>query len=157
MPTGEAEHHLALAPAVVQGANGNAIAVGFDAEGEVPYYFGRWATGIEARPSYSLFSPTGYGDRSTFYGWLDVADGELPSPNCQRRARRAIRSAPMASQFESAEAFHDAQAQWYREYGDGSELTGTRRQRNQLFDRLRDRVHRFRRARANPSGTQRNA
>ena len=48
-----------------------------DPEGEVPYYY---AVGDPGRPNYSIFSPTGYGDRDTFYGWLEGAVDFITSP-----------------------------------------------------------------------------
>ena len=44
------------------------ITEAFDPEGEMPYYY---AMGDPGRPNYVLFGPTGYGDRNTFYNWLE--------------------------------------------------------------------------------------
>ena len=62
----------------------------------------------------------------------------------------------MATDFETEEEFLQERARWFREHGDGSELQGTtRREQNNLFQRLKDRLFGLRRDRANPSGTPR--
>ena len=40
----------------------------FDPEGEFPYYYYPDELG---QPNYGVLSPTGYGDRDTFYSWLE--------------------------------------------------------------------------------------
>ena len=54
----------------------------------------------------------------------------------------------------ATEHFRDEQARWFLKY-DGRELRGGRREQNKEFDRLRDMLSRYRRSRANPSGTRR--
>jgi len=66
----------------------------------------------------------------------------------------ATPAAPERSLFASAEAFREAQARWVVENGDGLQLQGTRREQNVAFSRLKDRLFRQRRSRANPSGSQ---
>ncbi len=159
MSPGEAAHHRSLAPAPVRGADGSVIMEAFDPEGEIPYYY---AVGDPNRPNYGLFSPTGYGDRDTFYGWLEGAIGFLTSPFRSRRPSQPQPPSPppLRSQFtgpDAAQRFREEQARWFSAHADGAELHGTRREQNTLFDRLKDRVFGYRRDRANPSGTPRAA
>lgn len=153
MAPGESAHHRTLAPTSVQGADGSIIMEAFDPEGEMPYYY---AVGEAGRPDYGAVRVS-HGDRSTFYGWLEGTLAWVTSPfRCAEPSQRVISPPPEASQFETADAFHAEQACWYRDHGDGSELQGTRREQNTLFDRLRDKLLGHRRHRANPSGTRRN-
>ena len=70
--------------------------------------------------------------------------------------QRPLSPAPVATDFETEEEFLQERARWFREHGDGDELHGaTRREQNNIFQRLRDRLFGLRRARANPSGTPR--
>ena len=118
----------------------------FDPEGEVAYYHEPHEAG---RPNYAVLGPTGFGDRGTFYGWLEEFLGWATSP------ARPLSPAPVASHFASADAFRAEQARWFRDHGDGCELQGSRADHNRLFDRLRDKLFGYRRHRANPSGTTR--
>ena len=69
---------------------------------------------------------------------------------------RPLSPAPEAADFESDEAFMIERARWFREHGDGCELQGeSRREQNDKFQRLKDRLFGLRRTRANPSGTPR--
>ena len=149
MPAGEAAHHRALAPAVIEGHDGQVVMQAFDPEGEIPYYYDPAA----GRPDYGAVRVS-YGDRDAFYSWLEGSPDHAPLPSL---STRPLSPAPYREQFASAKDFHDEQARWFRDHGDGSELRGTRHERNHLFDRLRDKLHGNRRARANPSGTRRNA
>lgn len=91
--------------------------------------------------------------------WLDhvrSASEQLPIASGQAvQRRRPLSPAPEAADFASQDAFMCERARWFREHGDGSELHGTRREQNDRFQRLKDRLFRLRRARANPSGTPR--
>ena len=149
MPAGEAAHHRALAPALIEGHDGQVVMQAFDPEGEVPYYYD--PTG--GRPDYGAVRVSN-GDRDAFYSWLEGGPDHAPPPNL---STRPLSPAPYRERFGSARAFHDEQARWFRDHGDGSELCGTRREQNQMFDRLRDKLFGNRRERANPSGTRRNA
>ena len=54
-------------------------AMAFDPEGEVAYYHEPHEAG---RPNYAVLGPTGFGDRGTFYGWLEEFLGWVTSPAC---------------------------------------------------------------------------
>ena len=70
--------------------------------------------------------------------------------------QRPVSPAPEAADFETDDEFLRERARWFREHGDGSELPGTtRREQNNFFQRLKDRLFGLRRDRANPSGTPR--
>ena len=140
----EARHHASLAPYPVRGADGSIIMAAVDPEGETPYYYQPDDAG---EPWWRIASPTGWPDRSTFYAWLERGVAWLPGP-----VQRRLRPTPYRHQYPTQQAFRDAQAEWYQERT-GSDLKGSRRQQNTLFDRLRDRVLGSRRARANPSGS----
>ena len=134
-------------PTLVEGYDGQAMMQAFDPECEMPYYYD--PTG--GRPDYGAVRVSN-GDRGAFYDWLEGGPQLQPPPNL---SRRPLSPAPYREQFGSEKDFHDEQARWFRDHGDGSELHGTRREQNRLFDRLRDKLFGFRRERANPSGTQR--
>ena len=90
--------------------------------------------------------------------WLDYID--RPSERLTAASRppmqRPLSPAPEASDFETEEEYLQERARWFREHGDGSELQGeSRREQNDTFQRLKDRLFGLRRARANPSGTPR--
>ena len=152
MPSGEAQHHCQLAPKPVRGADGGIIMEAFDPEGEVPYYYTPDEPG---QPSYAMFSPTGYGDRDTFYDWLEG------SPNAATNTLHQPRlpsPPPEESEFlgpERAERFRQERARWYRDHSGGAQLQGSWSEQSAQFDRLKDKLFGLRRARANPSGTPR--
>ena len=93
--------------------------------------------------------------------WLDYVKRPfewLASSVGQRPPQRPLSPAPEAVDFATEDAFLQERARWFREHGDGSELQGTtRREQNNLFQRLKDRLFGLRRdrAKANPSGTPR--
>ena len=149
MSEGEAAHHCSLAPTRIGGYDGQVIMQAFDPEGEFPYYYANDA----GRPDFGAVIVS-HGDRNAFYRWLEGDPDHAPLP---RLSARALSPVPYREQFGSAADFHDEQARWFRDHGDGSELKGTRSERNQLFDRLRDKLFDNRRERANPSGTRRSA
>ena len=151
MSSGEAQHHCQLAPMAVRGADGSVIMEAFDPEGEIPYYY---EPGKSSRPNYGILSPTGCGDRDTFYRWL-----EGTGPLCAPLSSRPLSPPPERSQFtgtKGTEHFHCEMARWFQAHGDGSELRGSLQERYRLFDRLKDKLLGLRRLRANPSGTPRN-
>jgi hypothetical protein len=98
-----------------------------DPEGEVPYYY---RPGEPGRPNYGLFGQTGFGDRNTFYEWLEGAYDLVATPyahwHCARLRASAFRSAvsapvqlqpaspaPKRSNFASSDAFREEpQARW---------------------------------------------
>ena len=158
MPPGEAQHHRQLAPAPVQGADGSVVMEAFDPEGEVPYYYQPDELG---QPNYGVLSSTGYGDRDTFYGWLEDSFLRVASAIGLRSPvpPRPPSPPPERWQFtgpDAAACFRSEQALWFRQHGDGAGLQGSRRQQNTLFARLKDRLFGLRHGRANPSGTPRN-
>ena len=74
----------------------------------------------------------------------------------QQQAQRPLSPAPEAADFATEGEFLQERARWFREHGDGSELQGaTRREQNNIFQRLKDRLFGLRRDRANSSGTPR--
>ena len=152
MSPGEAAHHRSLAPVQLQDSKGSVMMHTFDPEGEMPYCY---APGDG--PNQHMLNG---GGRNGFYSWLEGAIKVLASPFHSVMSEQEVESPPERSQFSGAGAetrFRDAQAQWYREHGDGTQLQGTRREQNTLFDRLKDRLLGLRRLRANPSGTPRNS
>ena len=91
--------------------------------------------------------------------WLDYVKQPfewLASSFKKQLLQRPLSPAPEAANFATDDAFLQERARWFREHGDGSELQGvTRREQNNLFQRLKDRLFGLRRNRANPSGTPR--
>ena len=92
--------------------------------------------------------------------WLEhvaCPSERLPSASSQAvQQPRPLSPAPEAADFESDDTFIIERARWFRDHGDGSELQGaTRREQNDTFQRLKDRLFGLRRARVNPSGTPR--
>lgn len=89
--------------------------------------------------------------------WLDYVKRqfeELASSFRRRLVQRPHSPAPEAADFETEDEFLQERARWFRENGNGSELQGeTRREQNNRFQRLKDRLFGLRRERANPSGT----
>ena len=158
MSHGEAQHHRQLAPAPVQGADGSVVMEAFDPEGEFPYYYYPDELG---QPNYGVLSPTGYGDRGTFYSWLEDSFRHVASAIGRRLPAppRPPSPPPERWQFTGSDAaarFRSEQARWFRQHGNGSDLQGSRREQNTLYARLKDRLFRLRHGRANPSGTPRN-
>ena len=81
--------------------------------------------------------------------------GQLPAP----LSTRPLSPPPERSHFAGADGdqrFRQERARWFRDHGDGSELRGSLEEQHRLFDRLKDKLLRLRRNRANPSGTLRN-
>ena len=91
--------------------------------------------------------------------WLDYVKGQvdwLVSSLGHRQPQRPLSPAPEAADFETEDEYLHERARWFRKHGDGSELQGaTRRDQNNIFQRLKDRLFGLRRDRANPSGTPR--
>ena len=151
MSHGETQHHWQLATRSVQGADGRIVMEAFDPEGEIPYYY---EPGDLGRPNWAVLSQSGFGDRSAFYLWLDGI-GQLPAP----LSTRPLSPPPERSHFAGADGdqrFRQERARWFHDHGDGSELRGSLEEQHRLFDRLKDKLLRLRRNRANPSGTLQN-
>ena len=88
--------------------------------------------------------------------WLDHID--RPTDRLASASRpplqRPLSPAPEAADFKTENEYLQERARWFREHGDGSELQGeSRREQNDNFQRLKDRLFGLRRDRANPSGT----
>ena len=124
----------------------------FDPEGEVPYYYQPDELG---QPNYGVLSSTGYGDRDTFYSWLEDSFLRVASAIGLRSpaAPRPPSPPPERWQFtgpDAAACFRSEQARWFRQHGDGSALQGSWREQNTLYARLKDRLFGLRHGRANP-------
>ena len=127
----------------------------FDPEGMTPYYT---LPGDPTAPTYALSGRSEYAaDRTEFYQWLEEDDHRKPESLESNLSPRPVSPAPEKSEFKTATAFHTERARWYRDHGDGSELSADLPAdlQNLYFDRLRDKIFGLRRGRANPSGTPR--
>ena len=108
---------------------------------------------IHGRPWHEV--PSGATEPKHWLDHIDRPTDRLASTS-KPQHQRPLSPAPEAANFDNADEFLRERARWFCEHADGNELLGeTRREQNEAFQRLKDRLFGLRRNRANPSGTSR--